>query len=611
MSYRGSGGGQRRQRSPSPDSHHHHHHSRPYQSGNNYNYYREKQQQRQNSPPRRPPYRRRREDVPYNIPSAAPRLRVPCDLPVDVTAFLDLVAFYVVQGGPTTEEEIMKREENNTHFAFLHAPWRDPMQLYYRWRLYSLLQGDTLLKWRTEPYQIERGNDAYVWVPPPAIHSGPECLLDAFKPSTSSSVRDGLSQGTVGEDAATAAAQQPVPSASWLSRMSVSEGSFFVTLERAAVEEWKQLLQMESHLADVVEGCGGGVEQSLENRLSKLGTLLLDRELIARRMVFAVEHQKAALHVLSLVLDEIVRLAYEAATPVGGAGSQNSTCRSNKNNSSGTKGSSGEASDSNNKNSRSNDNSALRAASRCFMCLSHLFTLNDIGKNGGAPPLTEEEVASLAPSWEERGGPNNNNSSSSGSHPIAPAAASVSGLEAPHAVISGLLPLPSPSPSNPYSSAGTGAAPAASVVPVRMLNRALEKIMPTLIEATLVVALCTVQQYGALEVDNARETARSSAKPPGAEEFEGILPLDIDQAAYVHVQAKLSSPQASAPSTVASATAVKKEDRDAVCMIAMLLISWLKQLCASWADGDVIGSRCWSTLVTKYVYLLSQPVETT
>ncbi|KAF5220828.1 hypothetical protein ECC02_006123 [Trypanosoma cruzi] len=639
------GAGLRRQRSPSPDAHPQH---ASYNSGSgsgsggggSYGLsqsYRSQPQQRRHSPPHRPPFRRRREDMPYTIPDIAPRLHVPHELPVDVTAFLDLIAFYVVQGGPTAEEEIMKREENNSHFAFLHAPWNDPMQLYYRWRLYSLLQGDTLLKWRTEPYQIERGNEAYVWVPPPAIPSGPECLLDAFQ--THTSVYKGSDKN---KDLNLKESPQPVPSASWLSRMSVSEGAFFVTLEKPAAAEWQRLLRMEHHVTELAAPHG----MPLEERVKALTAILLDGELIAQRMVFAIEHQKAALHLLSLVLDEVVRLAYDSAKPLRPTdGHDDETPR-------------GTCSPMNRSQSGDVDISpcgdeAFYAAARCCMCLSYLFTLNDIGKNGGAAPLTEEEIVAIAPSYEKRcsgtsatyntttttGNDNNNSNSNNNSTGGGTAGLTLAtGSEAPHAAAStGMsthtLPLNLPLP----ASAATGTMMPSSFSSLRLLNRALEKIMPTLIEATLFVALCTVQQYGSLLVDNARETSRSSAKPPGAEELEGILPLDIDQAAYVHVQVKLSAARATtsgtntstsgtgtatnsslsisaAPTKCTPASAVthlKKEDRDAVCMIAMLLISWLKQLCSSWADADVIGNRCWSTLLTKYVYLLSQPIETT
>ncbi|KAG5512020.1 hypothetical protein GH5_07974 [Leishmania sp. Ghana 2012 LV757] len=118
------------------------------------------------------------------VPLHAPRLRVPSNLPLEQTTLLDLLATAVVQGGPTTEEEIVKREvgRGNPAFAFLGEKFNHPCMLYYRWRLYSLLQGDTLLSWRTQPFQIEEARRAYVWVPPPALKVGPESLAGLHQP---------------------------------------------------------------------------------------------------------------------------------------------------------------------------------------------------------------------------------------------------------------------------------------------------------------------------------------------------------------------------------------------------------------------------------------------
>ncbi|CAM36695.1 conserved hypothetical protein [Leishmania braziliensis MHOM/BR/75/M2904] len=118
------------------------------------------------------------------VPLHAPRLRVPANLPLEQTTLLDLLATAVVQGGPTTEEEIVKREmgRGNLAFAFLGEKFNHPCMLYYRWRLYSLLQGDTLVSWRTQPFQIEEARRAYVWVPPPPLKVGPECLVGLHQP---------------------------------------------------------------------------------------------------------------------------------------------------------------------------------------------------------------------------------------------------------------------------------------------------------------------------------------------------------------------------------------------------------------------------------------------
>ncbi|KAG8347557.1 putative RNA-binding protein [Trypanosoma vivax] len=583
----------RRRRSSSPDNRHHYHGRYHYQRNSTHDGYHGSESQRHRrelTPPRRSQYNSRgRDDATYSIPSAAPRLYVPHNLPIDVMAFIDLVAFYVMHGGPTAEEEIMKRERNNPHFAFLYARWNDPMQLYYRWRLYSLLQGDTLLKWRTEPYQIERGSASYVWVPPPPIASGPECLLAAFTsgPSHDEGVTDNAKPAApaVRDESAVAPlavhTRRAAPSASWLSRMCVSEGAFFVTLDQTAMQEWRSLLSA-GHLLEELLCPKANVpssntalsadEKSLEERVNVLAAALLDNERMGRRMVFAVEHQKAALHVVSIVLDEVVHLAYESVESVRephkgaeGSGSGPST------------------------------ETALLSAFRCCLCLSYLFTLNDIGRNSSAIPLSDEEVAQIASTTHEGvggssavvsgGGGTVNNIDAGG------CTTTLGYTDIPHTAPSVLLP--------PSHSSLSQNAPTAS----RLINRALEKIMPTLIEATLVVALCTVHQYGSLQVDSARDTGNDEAKPPEAEETEGILPLGLDHTDYLHLQARLSSVPVIVPS------ALQKEDRDSVCMIALLLMSWLKQLCTAWYEGEVIGSRCWSTLVTRYAFLLSHSIE--
>lgn len=138
-----------------------------------------------------------------DVPLHAPRLRVPTDLPLEQTTLLDLLAMMVVQGGPTTEEEIVKREmaRRNPAFAFLGEKYNHPALLYYRWRLYSLLQQDTLLCWRTAPFQVEQARRAYVFVPPPALWVGPECLAALHQPeallsaASSSSVQPGVAGG--------------------------------------------------------------------------------------------------------------------------------------------------------------------------------------------------------------------------------------------------------------------------------------------------------------------------------------------------------------------------------------------------------------------------------
>lgn len=58
----------------------------------------------------------------------------------------------------------MEKERNNPEFAFLYD-LSSPDHAYYRWRLYSLLQGDSLKAWRTAQFVMVKGSAA--WIPPP------------------------------------------------------------------------------------------------------------------------------------------------------------------------------------------------------------------------------------------------------------------------------------------------------------------------------------------------------------------------------------------------------------------------------------------------------------
>ncbi|KAI9303100.1 hypothetical protein BJ944DRAFT_268929 [Cunninghamella echinulata] len=69
----------------------------------------------------------------------------------------------IVVYGPLFEELIIERESNNKQYEFLFNNLH-PDHIYYRWRLFSILQGDTNLNWRTEPFQMFEGGPW--WIPP-------------------------------------------------------------------------------------------------------------------------------------------------------------------------------------------------------------------------------------------------------------------------------------------------------------------------------------------------------------------------------------------------------------------------------------------------------------
>ncbi|CDP07871.1 unnamed protein product [Coffea canephora] len=85
---------------------------------------------------------------------------------------IDTMALYVLDGGCAFEQAIMERGRGNPLFGFLFELGSQE-HTYYVWRLYSFAQGDTLQRWRTEPFIMITGSGR--WIPPslPTV-KGPE-----------------------------------------------------------------------------------------------------------------------------------------------------------------------------------------------------------------------------------------------------------------------------------------------------------------------------------------------------------------------------------------------------------------------------------------------------
>ncbi|CAF0807648.1 unnamed protein product [Rotaria sordida] len=70
---------------------------------------------------------------------------------------------FVIREGPLFEAMIMRREMNNPQFRFLFDN-QSPAHTYYRWKLYSILQGDSVTSWRTEAFRLFKMGS--LWLPP-------------------------------------------------------------------------------------------------------------------------------------------------------------------------------------------------------------------------------------------------------------------------------------------------------------------------------------------------------------------------------------------------------------------------------------------------------------
>nr|CAD1840232.1 unnamed protein product [Ananas comosus var. bracteatus] len=75
---------------------------------------------------------------------------------------IDTMALHVLDGGCAFEQAVMERGRGNPLFNFLFD-LRSKEHTYYVWRLYSFAQGDTLQRWRTEPFIMITGSGR--WIP--------------------------------------------------------------------------------------------------------------------------------------------------------------------------------------------------------------------------------------------------------------------------------------------------------------------------------------------------------------------------------------------------------------------------------------------------------------
>eukprot|EP01064_Diplonema_japonicum_P033116 TRINITY_DN6453_c0_g1_i3.p1 TRINITY_DN6453_c0_g1~~TRINITY_DN6453_c0_g1_i3.p1 ORF type:complete len:480 (+),score=104.90 TRINITY_DN6453_c0_g1_i3:473-1912(+) len=96
----------------------------------------------------------------YNMP----RVNVDTSISPKIRKLIDITARSVVKHGPEFEEALKGREAHNPCFAFMQSPYDTAEHTYYRWRLFSLYQGDNMAQWRTVPFQMFYGGA--VWTPP-------------------------------------------------------------------------------------------------------------------------------------------------------------------------------------------------------------------------------------------------------------------------------------------------------------------------------------------------------------------------------------------------------------------------------------------------------------
>ena len=133
-------------------------------------------------------------------------------IPTDRTqlCLINRMVEFVIREGPIFEATIMNRELNNPQFKFLFEN-QSPEHVYYRWRLFSILQGETKEKWSTTQFRMFRGGP--MWRPPlPNIYTSgmPLELLDSE--GASMDPKDEVDVGNRGQlEVAVKAAGPPPP----------------------------------------------------------------------------------------------------------------------------------------------------------------------------------------------------------------------------------------------------------------------------------------------------------------------------------------------------------------------------------------------------------------
>uniref|UniRef100_A0A4W5QMU3 U2 snRNP-associated SURP domain containing n=1 Tax=Hucho hucho TaxID=62062 RepID=A0A4W5QMU3_9TELE len=91
-------------------------------------------------------------------------LKVMSGMLLNLLSLIHRMIEFVVREGPMFEAMIMNRELSNPMYRFLFEN-QSPAHVYYRWKLYSILQGEAPTKWRTDDFCMFKNGS--LWRPPP------------------------------------------------------------------------------------------------------------------------------------------------------------------------------------------------------------------------------------------------------------------------------------------------------------------------------------------------------------------------------------------------------------------------------------------------------------
>ncbi|KAJ1090513.1 hypothetical protein NDU88_003645 [Pleurodeles waltl] len=143
-----------------------------------------------NAPLLPPP--KNKEDFEKTLSQAIVKVVIPTER--NLLALIHRMIEFVVREGPMFEAMIMNRELNNPMFRFLFEN-QTPAHVYYRWKLYTILQGDSPTKWRTDEFRMFKNGS--LWRPPPL---NPYLHGMAEEQETETFVEEPIKKGGLKED---------------------------------------------------------------------------------------------------------------------------------------------------------------------------------------------------------------------------------------------------------------------------------------------------------------------------------------------------------------------------------------------------------------------------
>ncbi|KAG7464550.1 hypothetical protein MATL_G00166730 [Megalops atlanticus] len=114
------------------------------------------------------PLNRSKEEFEKTLSEAVVKVVIPTER--NLLGLIHRMIEFVVREGPMFEAIIMSNEKNNPDFRFLFDN-KSQAHVYYRWKLYSILQGESPNEWRTADFRMFRGGS--IWRPPllnPYLH---------------------------------------------------------------------------------------------------------------------------------------------------------------------------------------------------------------------------------------------------------------------------------------------------------------------------------------------------------------------------------------------------------------------------------------------------------